>query len=225
MRVADLRSRMGGIRASLSVADPPTCPVAHVSREIGEPIRDVARSASVGSGGVTEEFEVPGEAVPANPPVDGVNRVFSVDGVGVYRFRREDVDGCVCEVIERSGTPVSALRAEGGALLVWLHVPDAETLRSIVADLREAFDGVRLRHLVEENAGRGDDYVLVDRNQLTDRQREVLRTAFEMGYFDYDSGTNAGDVAGALGISQSTFAEHLSAAQTKLLEPLVDESA
>ncbi|MEF8780212.1 MAG: helix-turn-helix domain-containing protein [Haloferacaceae archaeon] len=216
---------MGGIRASLVVTDPPTCPVAHVSGEIGEPIRDVARSASVGPGGVTEEFEVPGEAAPAELSVEGVRRVFSVDDVGVYRFRRDDVDGCVCEVIERSGTPVSALRAENGALFVWLHAPDVETLRSIVAELRETFDEVRLRHLAEENADRGDDYVLVDRNQLTDRQREVLRTAFEMGYFDYDSGTNAGDVAEALGISQSTFAEHLSAAQTKLLEPLVDDSA
>ncbi|WP_455429089.1 helix-turn-helix domain-containing protein [Haloarcula regularis] len=64
--------------------------------------------------------------------------------------------------------------------------------------------------------------MLVDRGQLTDRQREVLETAVEMGYFEYPKGANAGEVAEALDITVSTFAEHLAAAETKLLGSIVE---
>ena len=58
-----------------------------------------------------------------------------------------------------------------------------------------------------------------------DRQREVVRTAY-MGYFEYPKGANAGEVAAALDISRSTFAEHLAAATGKLFGAvLVDDES
>lgn len=227
---------MTGIRASFVVHDATECPVARASAETEGEIDSVARSARVGADAVVEEFELSRES--SNAPallagdesetlsVDGARRVFAIDGVSVYRFRREATESCPCAIVESSAeTPVTAVRAENGSLFLWLYAPDVASVRTIVADLRSEFDEVELRHLVRENEGDGgDDYVLVNRSRLTERQREVVRTAFAMGYFDYDSGTNAGDVASALGISHSTFAEHLSAAQTKLLEPIVSEA-
>ena len=55
---------------------------------------------------------------------------------------------------------------------------------------------------------------------LTDPQREALRTAYEMGYFEYPRDANASEVAAALDIQRSTFTEHLNAAQSKLLDEL-----
>lgn len=63
--------------------------------------------------------------------------------------------------------------------------------------------------------------VNVDRGKLTDRQLEVLETAHEMGYYQYPRGANASEVAEALDICPSTLAEHLAAAQTKLLEDVL----
>ncbi|MFC7230794.1 helix-turn-helix domain-containing protein [Saliphagus sp. GCM10025308] len=48
----------------------------------------------------------------------------------------------------------------------------------------------------------------------------MLETAHEMGYFEYPRTSNAGDVANALGITRSTFGEHLAAAQRKVLQTL-----
>ena len=214
---------MSGIRASFVVRNATGCPLARASCEIDGGIDDVARSSSLESDAVIEEFEVTARERPGTLSDEAIRKVFSVDGIDVYRFSRETADDCVCEVVERSGTPISAIRAEHGALFLWLYASDVEAVRSVVSDLRAEFDDVRLRHLVRENDGAGDDYVLVNRSRLTDRQREVVKTAFAMGYFDYDSGTNAGDVAAALGISHSTFAEHLAAAQTKLLEPILSD--
>ncbi|MEF8887534.1 MAG: helix-turn-helix domain-containing protein, partial [Haloarculaceae archaeon] len=55
-----------------------------------------------------------------------------------------------------------------------------------------------------------------------DRQREVVETAYEMGYFEYPRESNATEVATALDIQPSTFTEHLTAAQGKLLGELVE---
>ena len=64
--------------------------------------------------------------------------------------------------------------------------------------------------------------MIVDRGVLTDRQREVLRVAFEMGYFERPRETNAEAVAAALGIAPSTLAEHLAAAQSKLTDAVLN---
>lgn len=51
--------------------------------------------------------------------------------------------------------------------------------------------------------------------QLTDRQREVARTATQMGYFE-SGGASAGEVAAELGIATSTLSSHLRAITAKL---------
>ena len=61
---------------------------------------------------------------------------------------------------------------------------------------------------------------MVDVNAFTDRQLEVLRTAYEMGYFDRPRGTNKTAVAGALDVATSTVSDHLAAAEHKLLEAI-----
>jgi hypothetical protein len=43
-----------------------------------------------------------------------------------------------------------------------------------------------------------------------------------MGYFEHPRTANAGEVADELDISRSTFAEHLAAAQSKLLDAVLD---
>jgi len=56
---------------------------------------------------------------------------------------------------------------------------------------------------------------------LTDRQREALRTAYELGYFDIPRQTSLEDIAHELGISASSLSERLRRAQTQLIEETV----
>ncbi|MXR41537.1 helix-turn-helix domain-containing protein [Halobaculum sp. WSA2] len=58
---------------------------------------------------------------------------------------------------------------------------------------------------------------------LTDRQREVLRTAFEAGYYDWPRRCTGEEVASELGISSATFSEHVHAAERTLIATLFDE--
>jgi predicted DNA binding protein len=102
-------------------------------------------------------------------------------------------------------------------------VGDTQTLRSVIGDLKETGKSVTLQRLVEscESPESGEPTVL-DRDALTDRQREVLETAYEMGYFRKPRGAQAGEVADTLDISTTTFSEHLAAAQRKLLGNIVE---
>lgn len=60
---------------------------------------------------------------------------------------------------------------------------------------------------------------------LTERQREVLRTAFEMGYYEWPRDCTGEDVADELGITPATFSEHVFAAERKILAFLFETAA
>jgi predicted DNA binding protein len=52
---------------------------------------------------------------------------------------------------------------------------------------------------------------------LTDRQREVLETAHDAGYYNWPHGATAADLAEILDISEPTLHKHLRAAEQKLV--------
>ena len=214
-----------GVRAELAVHGAANCPVASLSAASGAPVTDVTWTRG-GEGDLTEEFRVDA-GVPAADAASaaGAEPVLEVGDDRVYRFGRDADHACACEAVEALGCPVADVRVDRGVLVLTLHLEGVERLREVVAALDERAERVEVRYLVQSTAGGdgGADPTLVDRGRLTDRQREVLRTAYRMGYFEYPRSANATEVAEELGIGLSTLAEHLAAAQSKLLaELLVD---
>jgi predicted DNA binding protein len=57
---------------------------------------------------------------------------------------------------------------------------------------------------------------------LTERQREVLQTAYEMGYYDWPRECTGADIAEKLDISSPTFSEHIKAAERNLFSVLLN---
>lgn len=53
---------------------------------------------------------------------------------------------------------------------------------------------------------------------LTDRQREVIETAWEMGYYEVPKQVSAEDIAAELDVDSSTINEHLQRAERNLLD-------
>lgn len=60
--------------------------------------------------------------------------------------------------------------------------------------------------------------------ELTDRQREVLETAHEAGYYRRPRERTGEEIAADLGISPTTFQEHVGAAERKIVTFLVDDN-
>ncbi|MFT4949468.1 MAG: putative DNA binding protein [Natronomonas sp.] len=205
---------MTGLRAELRIADPPNCQVAAVT--------EADRAASGVTWGGDGERVVEEATLPAGADPDGMEAVFSDGDRSVYRFERPADQTCVCEVVEANGAPVRDVRAEDGSLVVTVYVRDTEALRTVVAGLRAVTDGVSLVRLTRSSSlDSGRDLVFVNRTALTDRQDEVIATAHEMGYFNRPRDANATEVAATLDISRATFAEHLAAAQSKILDAVL----
>lgn len=57
---------------------------------------------------------------------------------------------------------------------------------------------------------------------LTERQREAARTAYFAGFFESPREHSGEEVASMLDISQTTFTQHLRAAEKKLFAALID---
>ncbi len=201
---------------------PSNCPVTALSTAQEEPVTDVTWTR--GGDTVTEEFRVAGALDDTQAAaVADADPVLDVGEERVYQFARDADATCACEVVEALGHPLADVRVEHGTLVLTLHLDAVDELREVVGDLDATAERVEVRYLVHTgvDADDGGDRTLVDRDALTDRQREVLRTAYDMGYFEYPRESNATEVAEELDISPSTLAEHLAAAQGKLLDELL----
>ncbi|AFO57443.1 MULTISPECIES: helix-turn-helix domain-containing protein [Natrinema] len=214
---------MSGFRATVVVDEPADCPVADVSASLEDPVESVSRSSqATPEGTIVEEFGVDADASLEEEYDVELTPVQSNDREAIYRFERDSAADCACEVIEGTGTPVSSVRAQNGSLLLSFRTLELAEIADIVDKLRAYFDGVVVEELTQDHEDVSTDPVVVDREVLTARQREIIETAHEMGYFDYPKGANATDVAEELGVARSTFTEHLAAAQTKLMDAILE---
>ena len=214
-----------GIRAELKVDADGTCPVAGAAADAETSTFSVSRGIDpTASGEVTEEFMLEDADAEWEAESDPELRpVFTYGTKTVYRFTRPRDQGCPCELVEAFDCPVVDVHTHDGLLYLVFHAADMEELQGIITTLREEFPTVDIRRLLRSQADPAEsDLVFIDRGRLTARQQEVLERAHEMGYFEHPKGANAGEVADSLDISRSTFSEHLSAAQTKLLDAILE---
>ena len=214
-----------GIRAEVKIEDPTVCPVVQFTAETDASSRTIRRCVNPADPDrVTEEFMLDADVdVAAIETEVEFSKIFSYGEQVVYRYTRDRGGDCPCESIETFDCPLLDVRTQAGTLYLTFHASDMIGLQEIIATLRERHPSLDvLRLLQSEQEHTESSLVFVDRSVLTDRQREVLVTAHRMGYFEHPKGANAGEVASALGITTSTFSEHMAAAQTKLLDSILD---
>ncbi len=211
---------MTGVRAELVFENASDCPVATLSETTDGPLTDVSWTMN-GDSSIKEQF-TGADCDLEFSNEESMTEVFDYGSQQVYEFEQELGRTCICEHIEQELGPVTDAFAADGNLHVTLHTANVDILRTLLSDLKERFGQVRVEYLVQGRANRDDEELIpVDMSQLTDRQREVLQQAYEMGYFEYPRTANASEVAEELGIRPSTFTEHLNTAQSKLLDDLL----
>ena len=149
-----------------------------------------------------------------------------------------DEDGALFEVtvggetlpsrlVRHGGNPRSITVSPGGMAVV-VEVPTATNVREFVEMLRSAYPSVELvgRRTVERSAHTSQELVASLLEGLTDRQLEVLRTAYFAGFFEWPRTSTGEDVAAMLGVTQPTVNRHLRLGQQRLLAQLFgDESS
>jgi hypothetical protein len=207
------RSDETGVRVELVVRDPASAPVAEALSP-GAVAEDVDRVRL--DDAVVSQFR-------AERPVDA-ELVFDGGGECVYRCRSRPAGPFPSDAVESLGYPVSTVtvRTAPDRVRLGLSLPAADPLGDVIDALEATGGSVRLERLTSSgDADTRSDPVVVDRARLTERQREVVRTAQRLGYFEHPREASATEVADAIGIARATFSEHLAAAQRRVFEDLV----
>ncbi|NKE36806.1 GAF domain-containing protein [Natronococcus sp. JC468] len=210
------------LELDLAVSDAETAPV-RLAREI-----DCS---------VAVEGYVPGDEADhlfVRPADDRPERVedAAADVVGIERCRRVSADDDRLELAVAGPTVAAAVVDRGGKLRsigvdrtgidATVELPPSADVRTVIGELRRTFPGTELVARRTRTRSGPDSVRSALAEDLTDRQRDVLRTAYLSGYFESPRRSTGQEVTASLGISQPTFAQHLRAAQRKLCESLFE---
>jgi len=168
-----------------------------------------------------EVLEMAAEA----PGVEDGRLVGESDEGGLFQFV---VTGdCVTATLADTGAIARSVTAEDGQGRVVAEVPPHVPVRRVVEWFRDRHAGSELLARRTRNrefpALSAAEHRARLVNALTDRQQEVVRTAYLAGYFNWPRETSAADCAAALDVSQPTFSQHLRTGQHRLFAALFDE--
>jgi len=167
-------------------------------------------------------------------PLDAV--VAAADGLTVFedvqRIRGGDTGGVLrlqlsepflaTELADHGAVLQSATATQATTTLV-IDVPGAGDARHVTELVRERFGDVELTSKqTREQASEHGFYASV-LERLTDRQLEVLETAYYSGFFESPRKATGEAVADSLDISPQAFYQHIRTAQRKLFAALIDD--
>ncbi|WP_435102664.1 PAS domain S-box protein [Halarchaeum sp. P4] len=144
------------------------------------------------------------------------------DGV---RFELRVSDVPVMSEVASLGGAIESVLVDGRDLDMTVHLPEDVEVRRVIETIQDTHDGAEA--IAQRRVPAHDDSLerlhAVWSEDLTERQRTVVETAYFAGFFEWPRAANGSDVADALDISSPTFSQHLRAAQNKVFGRLLDE--
>ncbi|WP_440772212.1 PAS domain S-box protein [Natronorubrum sp. DTA28] len=131
----------------------------------------------------------------------------------------------VASRLVRHGASPRSITADGDRTTITVDVPTTTDVREFVEMVAERYAGVELqsrRHVRRASNTRQLTSLFDD---LTDRQLEVLRTAYLAGFFEWPRESTGEEIAEMLEVTQPTINRHLRIGQQRLLAQLFENGA
>ncbi|MFA9416250.1 PAS domain S-box protein [Natrinema sp. HArc-T2] len=141
------------------------------------------------------------------------------------RFEATVAGEVIASRLVRHGGSPRSMHADATGTEVIVDVPTGTDVREFVEMLREGYPTVELqaRHHVERSMRTRHEHVSSLLDALTDRQLEVLRTAYFAGFFEWPRESTGEEIAELLEVTQPTVNRHLRIGQQRLLTQLFEE--
>ncbi|WP_394341756.1 PAS domain S-box protein [Natronorubrum halophilum] len=132
-------------------------------------------------------------------------------------------DVVASRLVRHGGSPRS-IAADGERTEITVDVPTTTDVREFVGMLGDHYAGVELqsRRHVQRAMHTRQELVTSLFEDLTDRQLEVLRTAYLAGFFEWPRESTGEEVAEMLDVTQPTVNRHLRIGQQQLLKQLFE---
>lgn len=113
--------------------------------------------------------------------------------------------------------------ADGETATLVIDVPRSDDVRPVTQLITESFADVELRSKETLDHASSRNFQTEYLEQLTDRQLEVLQTAYYSGFFESPRESTGEEIAAVLGISPPAFYRHARTVQRKLFSTLFDD--
>jgi len=173
---------------------------------------------TVNDGSVAEVADVASELV-------GINEVqqISADGEGGVLRLRLTQPFLALELADH-GAIFREATADPTTTTLVIDIPESINVQTITQLIRETFAGVELR--AKQTLDRTAEHNLYSEflDSVTERQLEVIRTAYYSGFFESPRENTGEEVAETLGISPPAFYQHARTVQRKLFAALFEEN-
>lgn len=205
-------------------------PVARLAAELDCTV-SVEHIAADGDGQRCQYITVEGadpEAVTAyatdSANIESVQHVCTHDDCALFRLVVGEAS--IVDTLSRYGASIDSLSITGSEGRLVAEVASSNDIRTIVDALQSAYSDLQLvaqrereRAIQTEAAFRAELEA-----ELTKRQQEAARTAYFAGYFEWPRDHSGEEVAEMMDISQTTFTQHLRAAEHKLFKALFGQT-
>lgn len=155
-----------------------------------------------------------------HPDVAAATHVSDFDGRAFFEFEVQNPP--IVSTLADYGAETRALAVGDGVATVRAEVAADAKVRSMVDALGERFAAVELLAYRERPTQTRQEFVSNLMNELTDRQRTAIQKAYVGGFFEWPRGTSGEDLAASMGISPSTYHQHLRAAQRKVFTEIFE---
>ena len=137
------------------------------------------------------------------------------------------VDPNILSVLLDHGAVPQRMSATDAGVRLTVEVPQNIDVRRFVSMLQSKYEQAELvaRRQRERPIQTGQEFGTLLDDLLTERQLEVLKTAYFAGFFEWPREATGEEVAEMLDISQPTFARHVRRAERTLFESLFEPSS
>ncbi|MFB6219898.1 MAG: bacterio-opsin activator domain-containing protein [Halolamina sp.] len=172
--------------------------------------------------GVAEFFAVAGDINAVNEAAASAGGDLTVvstsDRGGVVRV--DPAEPSIAALVAHYGGTLKEANAGTERGYARLELPRGADVRTVVEAIERAYDDVRLLAQRERDrtGSQGLEFRGTFDESLTERQQQVIETAYHAGFFGWPRDASAEEVAESLDIAPPTFHEHLRRAEEKLLD-------
>ncbi len=129
----------------------------------------------------------------------------------------------IAHVLAEAGGSIRSIEVVDGEVRISAHIPTTVDAGEVLDRIGHLFDIEFLsRREVERPAHTDTEFRASVERRLTQRQFDVLETAFNAGFFEQPRMKSGEDIAELLEISAPTFHQHLRIGERKLLEVLFE---
>ena len=154
--------------------------------------------------------------------IDEVQRISAEGEGGVLRLRL--TQPFLALELADHGAVLREATADPTSTALVIDIPDSIDVRTITQLVRETVSTVELRSKQTLDQSIEHDLYSKFLEKLTERQLEVIQTAYYSGFFESPRESTGEDVAETLGISPPAFYRHSRTVQRKLFETLFEEN-